>query len=449
MEERDGTASALAVMGAALDGIDHAARRELGAAARLRLVEAARVVQTRVGALVGVLVAEADAAGASLVARGTPTTGWLALSGRTSSKEAAGLVFAGRDVASSDAVRDAALAGEVEMAQARGIVKALESLPTQLTEPQRRDAERLLIERAQSSDAGALARSGPEVLAEVAPELVPCREDELARLDAQRKRAHARRGLSLVSDGDGSVLVRGSLPCEAAAPLVRLIDAYVESDRRAGRDRAGERVDPLVERRSPEQRRADGLLALVAAHQAVGVAPRVAGDRPRVVVTIRESDLRQRAEQAGLLADGEPISAGDLRRLSCDADLTPVVLGSASEVLDVGRTVRLVTSALRRALSVRDGGCVFPGCGAGDVQCDAHHIEPWWAGGVTAIQNLVLLCPHHHGLVEPLRFWSGSPPDRWEIRLDDRGLPEVIPPARVDRSRIPIPGRRPQAAEAG
>ncbi|MFZ1409991.1 MAG: DUF222 domain-containing protein, partial [Micropruina sp.] len=117
--------------------------------------------------------------------------------------------------------------------------------------------------------------------------------------------------------------------------FITLIDAYVESDRRAARDL----LDPLAEVRTSEQRRADGLIALLAAHQQ---APRLAGDRPRVVVTMREQDLRDRAEQAGVLAAGAPITAGDLRRLCCDADLMPVVLGGNSEVLDVGQTRRLV-----------------------------------------------------------------------------------------------------------
>ena len=39
----------------------------------------------------------------------------------------------------------------------------------------------------------------------------------------------------------------------------------------------------------------------------------------------------------------------------------PIVLGGPSQPLDVGRTQRLVTPAIRAALEVRDGGCVFPG----------------------------------------------------------------------------------------
>ena len=439
------TGQALAAVAGVFDSIDHDARGSLGHEERLALVEVSRQVAARAEALAGVLLAEADRAGSSDAARGTPLTSWLTLSGATSSKDAAAAVFTARDLGADATIRDAALAGRVQVRQARGIVKALDALSTELTAEQRQQAAELLVNRAADTPADRLAGLAPAVLAEVAPELVPDPDDGLAALDARKRRAYARRGLSFVPDGDGSVLVRGSLPELSAAPLMKLIDAYVESDRRAGRDRALDRRDPLAELRSLDQRRADALLTLVAAHPAAQAAPRVAGDRPRGVVTMRESDLRERAEQAGVLTPGQQISAGDLRRLCCDADLTPVVLGSESEILDVGRTSRLVTPALRRALSVRDGGCVFPGCEANDERCDAHHLVPWWAGGATSLANLALLCPHHHALVEPPRFWSGAPPDRWQIRLDGCGRPEVIPPARVtaDRTRISVAQDRP------
>lgn len=436
------TGQALATVAGVFDAIDHQARGPLGHDERLRLVEASRQVAARAEALAGVILAEADRAGSSDAVRGTPLTSWLSLSGATSSKDAAAAVFTARDLGADPTIRDAALAGRVQVRQARGIVKALDALPAALTAEQKQRAAALLVDRAADTPADRLAGLAPAVLAEVAPDLVPDRETGLVALDAQRKRAQTRRGLSFAADGDGSVLIRGSLPDLSAAPLMKLIDAYVESDRRVGHDRADDRRDPRGEVRTPDQRRADALLALVAAHQAAQAAPRVAGDRPRIVVSLRESDLRERAEQAGVLAPDQQISAGDLRRLCCDADLTPVVLGSASEVLDVGRTIRLVTPALRRALSVRDGGCVFPGCAAPDERCDAHHIVPWWQGGKTALANLVLACPHHHALVEPPRFWSGAPPDRWRIRLDGCGRPEVIPPARLAAERMRIDDAR-------
>lgn len=441
------TDAALTAIAGLLEGIDHGQRTGIGHRERLGLVERGRVVAQRLEALVAVLVGEADTAKSSLVARGTPMTSWLGRDPQTSAKQAAGLVFTGHDLTACDSVRQAALSGRIAVRQARVVTKLLGTMPPELSPEQRRAAEDALLRRAETMPAEKLAHVGPQVLAEVAPELASI-EGTLTALDAQARRAQARRSLSFHTDGDGSTLIRGSLPNAAAARLRKLVDAHLASDIRLGRDATG--PDParrLSEYRSLDQRRADALMALVAAHESGRQAPGTAGDRPRIVVTMREADLRARAEQAGVLEDGELIGAGELRRLCCDADLMPAVLGAASEVLDIGRMQRLVTPAIRRALSLRDGGCVFPGCDARDDRCEAHHIEPWWDGGATAIANLALLCPHHHGVVEPLRLWTGPPPDRWQIRLDASGLPEFVPPARLDPKRDPIPGERHHAPE--
>ena len=428
------TCEALVVIDGALDAVDHASRSRLEHRDRLDLLTAARRVGRRLEALVGLLTAEADRAGASERVTGTPLTSWLTLSGQVSAKEAAGLVFTGRELASHGQVAEAALEGGIGLAQARAIHKVLTELPAALTEAQRERAEGFLLEKAATTSAADLGRLTRTVIDQVTPDHSPTAEQEQRRLDEQSRRALSRRSLTFHSDNDGSVLIRGSLPAVAATGLIKLVDAYAESDRRRARDA----LDVRAESRRPDQRRADGLLALIAAHQRTKAAPALAGDRPRVVLIMRETDLRDRAEQAGLLDTGTPIAAGDLRRLCCDADLVPAVLGGPSEVLDVGRTQRLVTPPIRRALALRDAGCVFPGCDVPDSACDAHHIVPWWNHGTTALANLVSLCSHHHQLVEPPRFHSGAPPDRWEVRLHADGTPEVIPPRRADPERRPI-----------
>ncbi len=206
------------------------------------------------------------------------------------------------------------------------------------------------------------------------------------------------------------------------------------------RDEAGlDRLDPLSDTVTPAMRRADGLCALAATHQQAQLAPSNGGDRPRIVVTVRHDQLRDDCLVTGVLDSGELLTAGQLRVLACDAEVLPAVLGGASEILDVGRAQRLVTSPIRTALTLRDQGCVFPGCYAPATVCHAHHLVPWWAGGKTALSNLVMLCSHHHGLVEPFR---DGPPEqrrgsRWEIRIAADGIPEVLPPVRMDGTRRP------------
>lgn len=67
--------------------------------------------------------------------------------------------------------------------------------------------------------------------------------------------------------------------------------------------------------------------------------------------------------------------------------------------LDLGRATRQVPPALRKYVTLRDGGCRYPGCPRGAAYCEAHHAVFWRHGGTTAADNLVLLCRYHHHLV--------------------------------------------------
>ncbi len=99
---------------------------------------------------------------------------------------------------------------------------------------------------------------------------------------------------------------------------------------------------------------------------------------------------------AGVTDAGVALSASELRRLACDANVVPWVLGSQSQPLDVGRSVRVVSDAQRRALILRDIGCVYPGCTAPPNQCEAHHLKHWADNGPTDLANLALVCFRHH-----------------------------------------------------
>lgn len=435
------TLAALALVESALAGIDHAQRDALRCAERLELVSVGRRVLKRLDALVLVLVGEADHANASMIARGTPLSSWLALTGDTSSREAAGIVFAGKDLTRNPTVQEAAVAGQVSVGQARSIVKVLDELPT-LDAGQQLAATRHLVAQAGSKPAKELRGMADAVLRAVAPAKAPSPAEMDARLAAQRVRALSRRSLTWRPDGEGSVWFEGSLPVLEAETFTRLIDAHVQSDRRQGRDHAADRNWP-GSMRSLAQRRADALMRLLREHQRARRTPRLSADRPRIVITMREADLQERAVAAGVLASGEPIPAGELRRLLCDADLIPAILGGPSAVLDWGLTHRTVRDDQRQALGLRDGQCQFPRCSAPDAQCDAHHVLPWQQGGRTDLDNLILLCPHHHGLCEPRPpHPDGNTPDQWDITRNEEGF-TFLPPRTHDARRTPLPANGP------
>jgi hypothetical protein len=99
------------------------------------------------------------------------------------------------------------------------------------------------------------------------------------------------------------------------------------------------------------------------------------------------------------LENGTPIPVSTARRLCCDANVFPVVLGGNGEVLDVGQTVRTATPAQRKALRAMHRTCAHPGCRTIVDDCKMHHIDFFRNGGDTAVNNLLPLCEIHHHLV--------------------------------------------------
>ncbi len=90
------------------------------------------------------------------------------------------------------------------------------------------------------------------------------------------------------------------------------------------------------------------------------------------------------------------LSEATLERIACDGNLSRVIMLGKSEVLDVGRTSRVATNAQFRALIARDRHCQAPGCKEPPTRCQAHHKWHWTRGGPTDLDNLELLCWHHH-----------------------------------------------------
>jgi hypothetical protein len=158
---------------------------------------------------------------------------------------------------------------------------------------------------------------------------------------------------------------------------------------------------------------------------ALGAAPAAGGERQQVVVHVDLETLA--ADEPGRceLGDGTAIAPETARRIACDAALVKLAEGRHG-ALDVGRRTRAIPPAIRRALNARDHGCRFPGC-TNTRFVDAHHIHHWARGGRTCVDNLVLLCRHHHRLVHEGGFTLSRRPDgRLTFRRPDgRRLKDV------------------------
>ncbi|PWD52604.1 hypothetical protein C8046_15765 [Serinibacter arcticus] len=126
-----------------------------------------------------------------------------------------------------------------------------------------------------------------------------------------------------------------------------------------------------------------------------------------------------------LLPHAGPVPIHTVRRLACDADLIPIVLGTDGRLLDVGHHHRLVPAWMRRALIARDHGCTFPGCTIPATWCEAHHIISWLTGGTTSTDNSLLLCPAHHHLIHTTNWTLTHTPTGIHFRPPWSTLPTL------------------------
>ena len=148
--------------------------------------------------------------------------------------------------------------------------------------------------------------------------------------------------------------------------------------------------------------------------------PQPGGSRARLITLASLGGGRELGGwRPGVLEGGQPLGLAAVRRIACDAALSTVLLGEAGEPLAVGRSRRVVSGALRRALVARDGGCRFPGCDRPPAWTDAHHVEHWADGGATALSNTVLLCRPHHRRVHE---------EGWRLVADGAGGLQARPP---------------------
>ena len=217
------------------------------------------------------------------------------------------------------------------------------------------------------------------------------------------EKQHAHRSLSWRWDDDGSLTIKGRLPGEVGAMLVKALEcaidrqekAHPEKERQEAGDVTAANVEPGPSRPPIAHRRADALAEVAESYLATGPAESTSADRYQVMVhvTAETSD-----GQVSYLEEGPHVTAETSRRICCDASVTRMIEDGTGEPLSIGRKSRVIPPPMRRALKARDRQCRFPGC-THTLFIDGHHIEHWADGGETRLDNLVQLCRKHHRLV--------------------------------------------------
>ncbi|MCA9668563.1 MAG: DUF222 domain-containing protein [Myxococcales bacterium] len=205
-------------------------------------------------------------------------------------------------------------------------------------------------------------------------------------------------------DDDGMVVIEARLSPLQGALVLRALE---RAQRREEAERQGvpaETCDAMDEP-TPEQRRADALERVACSALASEMARGECADHVQVVLHVDERVLQPAGSSRGCchLEDAGALPEATALGLSCDAAMVTVRHGEGDRLIDVARKTRVVSPALRRALRGRQPACAFPGCSC-TRYLEAHHIVHWAHGGETSLENLVLLCSHHHRALHEGRF---------------------------------------------
>jgi hypothetical protein len=373
-------------------------------------VDLAQALAVQADALLQGLIREVDVRGLPRADGASSTAVWLRNRYRMSIGAASRWVkTAAKLDAAPKVLGEAVAAGVVNQEQAEAILTTLAGLPAE----HHADAAHRLVGFCEDLDPAQLRRVGERILHLVAPEVAE--EADRKALEAEEARAERERFFTMTPErAGGGVRLNGRLTAEGAAIVRAAIDPLC----------APAAGDP----RNAGQRRADALVDICRLALATEKLPDNGGDRPQVVVTTDFDILKQQIGY-GTLDNGDRVTPETCRRMACDARLLPVVMSGPGQPLDVARTKRLITGALRLALVARDRGCAFPGCDRDARWCDGHHVTPWWAGGPTSLNNSVLVCPFHHAELHKK--------DGWVVYIATDGLPTFIPPPHVDPQQRP------------
>lgn len=284
-----------------------------------------------------------------------------------------------------------------------------------------------------------------------------------------------RRSFRFGAEKDGLVPVHGAVVPEVAALFGRMIDAITSPrtrrvDEGGSADGAGGspgviggtgresgksssvrfvEIDPggpaslgdpdlfaPRDERTSDQKRHDALAVIAQAAALHDGMPTLGGAPVTVMIQVTAAALEAGHGTAWLTGhDGEPtpIPVRSATHSACAGSRQHVVQDETGRVIALGTRDRVFNAHQRRALAVRDGGCIIPGCTVPAAWCEIHHVTEHANGGATHLDNGVALCWHHHRTLD-----TGG----WQVRMRG-GLPETLAPPWIDHDTRWRPARSP------
>ena len=254
-------------------------------------------------------------------------------------------------------------------------------------------------------------------------------------IEPAEERAARKRGVSFGIPHDGIVPLRGNLLPDVAAQLQRIFDSLLTPKLTGPRflpddasDQAGdEAVEALrADDRTHTQKQHDALATALSVAARSGELPTIGGAVPTLVVSVRGEDLDRGTGFATIDGPDEIVAINTARKITCGGSIQRVVVGDSGRILQLGVTDRVFNHHQRKAIVLRDGGCVIPGCTVPAAWCEIHHDTEHSRGGPTHTDNGILLCWWHHRSLDTR--------EGWQVRMRD-GIPEVRGPSWWDISR--------------
>ncbi|MEX1077565.1 MAG: DUF222 domain-containing protein [Homoserinimonas sp.] len=239
------------------------------------------------------------------------------------------------------------------------------------------------------------------------------------------ERAMAERGFSRGIAKGGLICGTYALLPEIAGKFNRVMDAqlspkttgtFLTDDDRAAAEAA--EAEGGRDPRTDSQKRHDIFASMIDGIARSGDLPSVGGAAPTVLVSVTADDLSRGRGVGWIDGVDDPISFDAVKQFACTGGTQNIRFDSDGRIIELGSPQRCFTPAQRKAITLRDGGCIIPGCSIPAAWTEIHHVVPDAEGGPTHTDNGVLLCWYHHRSIET----SG-----WQVRMR-KGVPEVKAP---------------------
>ena len=317
------------------------------------------------------------------------TTAWLTHRARMRRGRARRLVIEARALAEMPSTAGAFATGDLSVDQTAELIRARSAQPDEFPA-----YEHTLADSARDLDWVADLRTVCDYWQQAVAESPP--------VEAQSQRDA--RYLHVSPTFESMVKLDGLLDPDTGAELLEKLEAA---------------VPPPDGHRTAGQRRADTLVDLVLGYSTA----------PTTTVLVHLDDTQQVPDfDFATTNRGRVLPQPSIDRLLCDSQIERIIHAADGRILDHGRTMRVISPALKRALIARDRHCRFPGCRRPPWWTEGHHIEHWSEGGRTSMDNLILLCRHHHRLIHEHGFTLEGPGHDPTFRTPDRTILEWHPP---------------------